>query len=141
MHPEYPCQRCQKVVPEDRRYRKSKYCSNTCRQEGLMERYREMNKRQVYLSPSTVGAIAELDVAADLMRRGYDVFRALSPACSCDLAVLKDGALLRIEVRSGYRDLKGKARCGVKSKDEGRYDVLAIYLAGETAIVYEPEMP
>ena len=50
----------------------------------------------------TKGAAAELRVAADLMMRGYHVFRALSPACPCDLIAYRDGEPpIRIEVKSG----------------------------------------
>ena len=54
------------------------------------------------LSTATKGAIAELCVATDLMKKGYAVFRALSPNCFCDLVVYKDGISFYIEVRTGY---------------------------------------
>jgi hypothetical protein len=46
------------------------------------------------------GAISELAASVDLMIRGYEVFRALSPHASCDLIAISPGSLLRIEVRS-----------------------------------------
>lgn len=134
--PEYACLRCPNVVPVKRRRYKAKFCSKACLRADQNSRYQEINER-LPLSTGTIGAIAELAVATDLMRRGHEVFRALSPASSCDLAVVKDGALLRVEVRSGYRTGKGQVRCNLSKKDEGRYDLLAIYLAGEDDIVYE----
>ena len=54
------------------------------------------------IAPATVGAIGELRVCADLLERGYEVFRALDQARhSCDLIALKGNLILRIEVRSG----------------------------------------
>jgi hypothetical protein len=47
-----------------------------------------------------VGAIGELIVAADLLKKGYHVFRSCSPSCPCDLAILKDEKLFRVEVKT-----------------------------------------
>lgn len=52
------------------------------------------------LSSGAVGALRELLVASDLMYRGYEVFRALSPASPCDLLILYDGQTKRVEVRT-----------------------------------------
>ncbi len=92
--------------------------------------------KKLGVSSGTVGAISELRVAVDLMMRGYDVFRALSPACSCDLAMIKDGRLIRIEVRTGYLAMSGNV---ITSKRTHRADYLAIALP--SGIVYEPELP
>lgn len=51
------------------------------------------------LSPQTTGAIAELRVASDLMARGFDVYRALSPHSAADLVAANEEITLRIEVR------------------------------------------
>jgi hypothetical protein len=81
------------------------------------------------LPTGTVGAIAELAVAVDLMDRGYEVFRALSPSCSCDLAVLMNGTLIRIEVRSGYlRNASTKLLFSKPARDDGRFDIYAVVL-------------
>lgn len=60
------------------------------------------------ISSSTVGAMSELLAAADLMRRGYAVFRALSPSCFCDLIAEKNGKTEMVEVRTGYRGSDGR---------------------------------
>lgn len=75
---------------------------------------------------STVGAIGELAVAADLLRRGFEVYRAVSPAASCDLLVQRDGSVYRVEVRATRRDRTGGLQNRVTSKDLGRYDVMAL---------------
>lgn len=83
----------------------------------------------------------ELLVALDLMRKGYHVFRALSPACPCDLAVVSGGTTYRIEVTSGYRAKNGRvATPADKAKQSHKYDVLAIVVDGE--IIYRgTELP
>lgn len=87
------------------------------------------------ISTGTAGAISELRVATDLMVRGYPVFRALSPACLCDLIVWTSIGAIRVEVRS-----TGGVRGVIKSlKDEGRQDVFA--LVDRDKITYQPELP
>ena len=73
----------------------------------------------------------------DLMVKGFEVFRALSGGASCDLAVVHNGVLARIEVRTAYRTAKGdiqRNRNGL-----GRQDHFAWCLPDE--IVYEPPLP
>ena len=73
-------------------------------------------------STSTKGAIQELRVAADLLRRGYHVFRSVSPSAHCDLVILgKDKTLKRVEVRSAVKNLAGKFFFSKR----GNYDVIA----------------
>ncbi len=95
-----PCQRCgEKYTP---RIALQKFCSIKC-QKVSPSAFTE-NK----LSNGTIGAIGELAAAAELMKIGWEVFRALSPSCSCDLAAIKDGKLYRFEVRTGYQHPKGR---------------------------------
>lgn len=44
-------------------------------------------RQQEALMAGAAGAIGELVAATDLMRRGYHVFRAMSPVSPCDLLV------------------------------------------------------
>src|SRR5207244_171702 len=75
-----------------------KYCSRLC-QMNYFDKISGRTCTGLGLPSSTVGAISELRVACDLLEKKYEVFRAISAACSCDLAVLKNGKLLRIEVK------------------------------------------
>jgi hypothetical protein len=81
----------------------------------------------------TTGSVSELVAAADLMRRGCDVFRQLSYTMSCDLVAQLNGELLRVEVRTGRRTASGKVYCGRQGK--GCYDILAIVIGNE--VIYE----
>jgi hypothetical protein len=93
------------------------------------------------LASATVGALGELLVAADLLIRGYEVFRAISPSCSCDLAILKDGKLLRVEVRTGYRTTVDPDAIAIgKKQGTHRADILAVVVHSPTRIRYEPEL-
>lgn len=82
-----------------------------------------------------IGAIGELRVSADLLARGYDVFRAVSPCAKVDLVALKGGRTIRVEVKTGaYSGLKGKVYH--IPLNPSRFDVLAIALPDR--IAYEP---
>ena len=96
-----PCKYCHKPIPEERQRRHAKFCSNRCSQLFQHAKYKILNE-YTGLPTGTVGAMNELKVSIDLLRKGYEVFRALSPACSCDLAILKKNKLLRIEVKTGF---------------------------------------
>lgn len=108
-----------------------KFCSKRCNQRFNNQ---PTGFRHI-IPPSTVGAISELLVGADLLRRGYEVFRALSPSCSCDLAILKNGKLLRVEVRTGRKNRRGNV---VYANTTHRHDVMAV-VVGKDQILYDPE--
>lgn len=75
-------------------------------------------------------------VSADLLKKGYSVFRSVSPSCSCDLIAMKDKKVLRVEVKSGYKNKDGKIQ-SQKGKQVD-YDILAIVLHKENIILYKP---
>lgn len=77
-----------------------KTCSGKC--GGL--RLAKLTGRLVNdkISTSSVGAMSELFVCGELLKKGYHVFRSLSPSCFCDLVAIKNGETMCIEVRTGY---------------------------------------
>lgn len=106
------------------------YCGVGCRNlvydslRDVPAHVREFSSGSV--ASATVGAVGELAVAADLMRRGFVVFRALSPACLCDLLALVNGCAVRIEVRTGRRTVDGEWFAPIGRRDLGRQDVFAL---------------
>lgn len=87
------------------------------------------------ISPSTVGTISELKVAADLLKHGFAVFKAVSPNCYCDLYVTKRRKRYRVEVKTGYRTKKGIKHGNYPSF---LYDILATVVDND--ILYEPDI-
>ena len=65
----------------------------------------------------TTGALSELLVAADMMRQGYDVFRAESPHAPFDLVAYRDSAFTRVEVRTVNVRADGSPSPSVKPTD------------------------
>ncbi len=73
------------------------YCSSSCAGNKS-----NIKTGLVGVKPGTVGAMAELAVAVDLMRSGYDVYRSLSYHCHADLIAIKGDEVRKLEVRTGY---------------------------------------
>jgi hypothetical protein len=75
--------------------------------------------------------------AADLMARGYEVFRSLGGGGSCDLIVVKDREpAMRIEVKTGHRSDSGSITYATPN-DFTAFDVLAI-VVDDGEVVYRP---
>lgn len=86
-------------------YSRRRYCSQTCQTAATRKPQESSWHNQ--LCAGTVGAVGELVTAADLLQRGYEVFRSVSPAATCDLLISRNGHILRIEVRTGRRMARG----------------------------------
>ena len=117
---------------------KKKYCSKKCRTDHTRSMYRTKNM-SLNVCSATVGAIGELRVCADLLLKGYNVYRSVSPACGCDLAAIKENKFYRVEVTTGYFDYKGEIINNKKYADSSKFDIVAIvFTTGE--ITYIPEL-
>lgn len=137
------CLNCGKELPLSKSPNlniKRKYCSYECRQAYARKRYLERNPPILRGKTSaTTGAISELRVAVDLLAKGYDVFRALSPSCPCDLAILKDGKLVKMEVRTSFISVSGKPYKTIDHRDDtNNIDIYAWVLPDR--IIYEPPL-
>jgi hypothetical protein len=114
-----------------------KYCSKPCQDKAkddrcILQPAYDINNT----STNTTGAISELEVSADLLKKGYEVFRAVSPSCSCDLIAHKNGKLLKIEVRTGSINVVTKTK--LVNRSNFRADILAaVYSSG---VEYDPSL-
>lgn len=107
------------------------YCSNVCCAQYHRKPYKPREKKY---STGTHGAISELKVVIDLFEKSYEVFRATSPACSCDLIFRKNKRdLFSVEVRTGYKSPQGTLSYPVANI---KADYLAIVTPKE--IIYKP---
>lgn len=79
----------------------------------------------VRITSPNAGAAGELLVCADLMYRGWHVYRCVSPQAPCDIMAWKGETLLRIECRSGSRR-EGTGALVYAQPNDRIYDVLAI---------------
>jgi len=130
------CVVCGNPISEERLRHRANTCSQRCANRRQLQRYHESNPpRNPVLTNSTVGAISEHRVIADLLSKGYSVFRSCSPNSPCDIAILGDGKLLRVEVTTGHYSSSQKTVYA--SRDPKLFDVLAIVLPEK--IEYVPE--
>lgn len=105
-------------------------------------------------SPITKGTANELLVAADLMKKGFDVFKALSHNSSCDLIFIDKNNLYRVEVKTIIKNIfkKGTPKCFTEhperaapflnknlEKNKDKFDYLAVVY--KTKIKYYPLLP
>ena len=133
-----PCMKCGELIPKTRRAATkwcSDKCSNSAREEEIDKHFGITRIRG--LSSGSVGAVGEMRVAIDLLVKGYEVFRSISPNSSCDLIVCKNGDVYRIEVRTGRPNLNGELVCTRKGLLEG--DVLAT-IDHSGRIIYKPAL-
>ena len=129
---ERKCRFCQKEIIESRRWR---FCSRRCQRAFVKKQYRDMNPlRSVLLASNVKGAISELKVCANLLEMGCEVFRSVAMTCSCDLVVLSNMKLYRIEVTTGGSTMDGSVTR--VAKDSDKYDILAIVHRNKEQILY-----
>ena len=57
------------------------------------------------ISSSSVGSISEMMICAEMLTRGYSVFRTVSNSSFCDVIAVKGIDIKFIEVRTGYKSL------------------------------------
>ena len=127
------CLMCEFPLPKYR----EKFCSDECRDDYPRTLPSKRPDRGKAMATGTKGTIAELKVASDLLGRGYPVFRALSPACPCDLVILAGKKSLRIEVRSATENFSGELTRNYSRAHHDKVDIYAWVLPDR--IVYEPE--
>lgn len=68
---------------------------------------------------------AELTVAADLLSKGFDVYRPLNPESACDLVYADAEKLIRVEVKFVQTGGEQRLRTDLR-RNAGKFDVLAI---------------
>ena len=66
--------------------------------------------RRVKITSGNLGAKNELVVAIDLIEKGFNVFRSLTPNAPFDLVAYRNKQLYRIEVKTARLNLDGTRR-------------------------------
>jgi len=117
------------------------FCSANCREQHYRETTTPRLPFQTPHNRSVVGSASELLACADLLKRGFSVFRAVSGCCSCDIVILKGKTLLRVEVKTAYRNESGRGVCAVNQRQVGQHDILAKVFLVENVIEYTPPLP
>jgi PD-(D/E)XK endonuclease len=109
------------------------YRRNT--QTRIRQGYKPQPTERDFARRGCLGAANELRVCTDLLTRGWSVFRSVSPNCPCDLIAMRGSKILRVEVRTGYRN----PSTGFLSVNRaGNYDLFAI--VDGLSIIYDPSV-
>ena len=128
------CRECSQPVPSARGQKKqTRFCSDECRRKYWLKQkasgFRQAGSR-------TVAEIQKMLVAADLMKRGFKVYLALSPEFS-DLAAQAGQRWLRVAVRTGYATGEGSAVPNHRPA-QGTFELLAIVTS--LGVYYQPPL-
>jgi hypothetical protein len=71
------------------------------------------------------GALSELIVCCDLLSKGFQVFRPVSPHSPCDILILTpDWKTVRVEVKTATPNKDGKVPCDMR-RQVGMFDIVA----------------
>ena len=131
------CLYCDGAMPEAKIRRHAKFCNESCRKKRDYDAYRQMNPNRCASRNGATGAAHEMLVCADLLRKGYHVFRSVAPDGACDIIILQGKSVLRIEVKTSYKNRNGAIGWPNVSRQADRHDVLAVVVDGE--LHYRPE--
>lgn len=108
------------------------YCSNDCNKKYTPKLSGGITEK---LCTGTIGVIGELVISIDLLKKGYNVYRALSPSSNGDLIAEKNNIFCKIEVRTGRQRLLDNAYFfGKRKKDNA--EIYAVVIHGHNKIFY-----
>lgn len=125
------CEVCKKEFESG--WKNKKTCSDTCKSTRLAKiTGRLVNDK---ISSGSVGAMSELFVCGELLKKGYAVFRSLSPSCFCDLIAIKGSSQLVVEVRTGYIHPETK-RLNFPTITHGEITTYAVYERNSGSIYF-----
>jgi hypothetical protein len=124
------CPHCKKNFTS--RYSTKIFCSAICQSAASKLKFRSLNSFPK-LDTGTTGALAELVASVDLMKNGYEVYRAISPSSYSDLLAIKDDEVLKIEVRTGsyYYSANGKKLHFPRHKVNGKIIAIVTHCDGK----------
>lgn len=112
------------------------YCNPTCRPSGISQKGQRLSLKDA--SGGTTGTFSELLVTTDLIANGFFVFRCVSPHAPFDLIAFKDTTLIKIEVKTTTRSLKGVLL--IPKHSYNLHDILACVIPSTREIVYTPPL-
>ena len=126
------CEGCKKdFLP---RRRNQRFCAPMCQRTTN----RPADNWRSEVGAGVSGAYAELSAAGELLRRGFWVFRNVSPHGPCDLIALKSGRAIRVEVKTQvpYARVLPKSKNYTQGID---YDVLAL-VGYDNTVTFHPTL-
>jgi len=130
------CKECKgKFIPSTSA---NKFCSKYCCRRYHSKLNNEKSTHNAR-SKGSLGAAVESIICGDLLLKGFDVYRAVTPNALCDLVIIKGKEVLRVEVKTCLI-YKKTGRMYYASHNPENYDILALYHVQTKTIIYKPEI-
>lgn len=111
------------------------YCTPGCRKKADKIRNEAGAPLRGVIPPKNMGAYTEMRVIMDLFKRGYEVYRAVSPFCSGDIVCEKKEGLIKIDATTGYTNKNGTYNYG-KRKEKYNGIVIGAYFPAFERVMY-----
>jgi hypothetical protein len=109
--------------------------------EYAAKSYRKSRGYDRKLPTGTTGAIAELAVCCDLLKRGYYIFRSISQNSPYDIIATKPGQSFKIEIRTGVPNKNGQISFSKHTyHPDDVCDYHAVYVPGSQNVIYDPPL-
>ena len=109
-----------------------KFCSKSCERKTNAPLRENLN-----ISSGKVGTISELLVCIDLMKKGWEVYKAIYQSSFCAAIAIKNGVILKLEIRTGYYNKNKDGGLNLHYARNKIYDKnVAVYTAYDNKIHY-----
>jgi len=134
------CLNCNKWLTFHRIIGKHKCCNKKCREEYNTGKKKKDDNVAKNVTSNNKGNIGELLACADLLRKGYYVFRSVCTNNPCDLVIF-DGKnkIFLVEVKTVYINMAGEITN--PPTDKNIFHILAKVILAENRVVYESKIP
>lgn len=119
------CAQCGEAFPANPN-RVRKFCSDPCRAHFYRSKRSAIDVQFAKMPPGLRGAISELSACADLMERGFLVFRAVAPHGPYDVIAAKGRDVLRVEITTGTILADGRISYPRHERHAKAFDVIAV---------------
>ena len=116
------CRECGKKFETNNKTKIS--CSLSCSRKFNRKKYNDINDTDINLTRNESGMLGELIVMQDLVRKGWNVYKAISGSAPVDLVAFKGDVIYKIEVKLGEMSASGYVNFPKPRNLE--YDLVAI---------------
>jgi hypothetical protein len=138
------CAKCGTTISAGRFRRHALYCTKACRQSVVNDLHAARMQAGVEYAPingNMVGAIGELQVATDLLKRGFLVFRNVASSGFADMVAVNplDMSVRFIDATTGTCS-PATGQLNHPVKPDKRLTHVAVVVRGTNEVVYKPAL-
>lgn len=111
------------------------FCTTDCRKKTEQKRHMAGAPLRGVVPTKNMGAYTEMRVIMDLFKRGYEVYRAVSPSCTGDIVCETKEGLIKIDAVTGYANKNGTCHYG-KTADKYKGIIIGAYFPASERVIY-----